>query len=578
MSRRTPPRIIAVRAVALLTALMGVVNLLSAVLPALHARFVVLRAFLPLEVVRGAHLASALAGFALLVVAIGLWRRKKVAWIITMGLCVVTAVSHLIKGLDWEEATGALVLAATLLALRRMFVARSDRPALWQGLVVTGIAFLFTLLYGVTGFYLLDRHFKQDFGLLEALQQTIAMYTRFADPPPQPATSFGRWFADSIYTVGAVTLGFGLFSLLRPVLHRSAMTQEDRARAKATIEKHGRSSLARFDLFDDKSYLFTPGGSVVAFGVSGRFCIALGDPVGPPEDAAVAIAAFQERCESNDWTPAFFQTLPELLPTYAERGFRALPIGSEAVVDLAMFTLQGKPAKTLRNAVTRLEREGVTGTVSYPPHSPELMRQFRAISDEWLLEQKGAEKRFSLGWHDEEYLQDGPIALARDVTGYVLAFANIIPEYQISECTIDLTRRRVDAPNGVMDLLYVTLFEWAKGRGFAAFNLGLSPLFGVGDAPDDPAIHRAVAFLRAHFEQFYSFGGLQRYKSKFRPRWEPRYLVYMHEAQLPQVALAIIQLDNGDAPLWRYVFPARRAAIAPGEGGTRRWRLDGRVV
>ena len=84
MSRRTPPRIIAVRAVALLTALMGVVNLLSAVLPALHARFVVLRAFLPLEVVRGAHL------------AFGLWRRKKVALIITMGLCVVTAVSHLI--------------------------------------------------------------------------------------------------------------------------------------------------------------------------------------------------------------------------------------------------------------------------------------------------------------------------------------------------------------------------------------------------------------------------------------------------------------------------------------------------
>ncbi len=543
----------AVRGVAVLTAVMGMVNVLSGANPGLHPRLVLLRGVLPLEVLHGARLASVLAGFALVLVAIGLWRRKRIAWGITVGLCIVTAITHLVKGLDWEEATGATVLALILLVLRRRFVAHSDRPALSWGVITTAFAFLFTLAYGVLGFYLLDIHFKQRFGLRDALYQTIAMFTQFSDPGLEPVTRFGFWFADSIYFVAATTIGFGLLSLLRPVLHRASTKPDERARAKTIIEAHGRSSLARFNLFDDKSYLFTPGGSVIAYGVSGRVCVALGDPVGTAADAPAAIAYFKTMCETNDWTPAFFQTLPDLLPAYKAAGFKAFGIGSEAVVNLSEFTLTGKPSKTLRNAVTRLEREGVSTQIVYPPHSPALMRELREVSDEWLAEQKGAEKQFSLGWHDEEYLQDGALAVVRDSSGALVAFANIISEYQANESTIDLMRRRTDAPNGVMDLLFVTLFEWAKAQGFRAFNLGLSPLYGVGDAPGDPAIDRAVAFLKAHFEQFYSFTGLQRYKAKFRPRWEPRYIIYTHEAALPGVALAVIKLDNGDAPLWHFV-------------------------
>ena len=54
---------------ALLTALMGVVNLLSVTTPALRERVALLRDFLPLEVRDGSHLAATLCGFFLLVQA-----------------------------------------------------------------------------------------------------------------------------------------------------------------------------------------------------------------------------------------------------------------------------------------------------------------------------------------------------------------------------------------------------------------------------------------------------------------------------------------------------------------------------
>ncbi|MGE5072682.1 MAG: hypothetical protein ACM3MF_04570, partial [Anaerolineae bacterium] len=94
-----------VRAVAVLTALMGVVNVLAAVRPSMQSRLRLLEAYSPLQVTHGGHLTSALAGFALLLLASGLWRRKRVAWLLTLLVLLGSIVTHLLKGLDYEEAS-----------------------------------------------------------------------------------------------------------------------------------------------------------------------------------------------------------------------------------------------------------------------------------------------------------------------------------------------------------------------------------------------------------------------------------------------------------------------------------------
>jgi len=154
-----------IKVVAWLTGVMGLINILSAITPSLADRMAVIERFLPLLVTRGGHLTATLAGFALLLLANALRRRKQTAWGVTLLVLVVSVVSHLFKGLDYEEAILATGLAIWLFSLRSQFHARSDMPSIRQGLRVLAGALLFTLAYGVTGFYLLDHHFSVNFSL-----------------------------------------------------------------------------------------------------------------------------------------------------------------------------------------------------------------------------------------------------------------------------------------------------------------------------------------------------------------------------------------------------------------------------
>ena len=538
-----------VRFAAVLVALMGVVNVLSAVTPSLAERLKILEQFSPLEVQHGGHLTSALAGFALLVLARGLWRRKRVAWLLTLVTLGFSIVGHMLKGLDYEESLLAGGLMVMLWLMRAHFHARSDRPSIQQGLRVLVAAALFTLAYGITGFFLLDRHYSVNFGFWAALRQTVVMFTQFYDPGLSPMTHFGRFFADSIYTVGAVTFSYAGFMLLRPVFIRDLASVDEHARATEIVEKYGHSSLARFLLFDDKRYFFSTGGSVIGYALVGRTAVTLGDPVGPPDDLLPSIQAFSDLCRRNDWLPVFYQTQPATLDLYKHSGFDAISVGEEGIVDLETFTLEGKASKPLRAPINKLTNAGFTFTVHEPPISDELLEELRAISNEWLTFMHGSEKRFSLGWFEDNYVRNSPIGAVHAPEGWVTAFANFVPEYQANEITVDLMRRHHEIENGTMEFLFVSLFQWAKAQGYHRFNLGLSALSGVGEHSDDPAIEKVMHWVYQHVNQFYNFKGLHSFKEKFHPEWSPRYLLYPGAANLAQAWLAVVSANSGNANL-----------------------------
>lgn len=547
-----------VRLVALLTAGMGIIDVLSGLTPSLHNRLRILEQYSPFGVAIGGHLTSVLAGFALLLLANGLWRRKRLAWALTVAILIITVPVHLFKGLDYEEAVLGAALAIWLIYLQAHFHARSDPPSIRQGLLTLVTALIFTLIYGVLGFYLLDRHFivnghRVSFSIWGAIQQTVVMYTQFYNPGLVPATRFGGYFVGSIYIVSAVTIGYALLMLIRPVLVRHGATQEERLKAKGIIEAYGRSSLARLLLLDDKLYFFSPGGSVIGYVVEGRIALTLGDPIGPPEDIADCLASFEAFCERNDWEPAYYQVLPDYLEAYQEKGCHALCIGSEAIVDLSTFNIAGHDKKSIRSGVNRMTKLGYRADIIQPPLSTELLDELRQISDEWLTAMHGSEKRFSLGWFDEAYLNSAPVIVVHNPAGYIDAFANIVPEYQASEVSIDLMRHRSQAEKGQMDFLFVSLFEWAKLQGYATFNLGLSGLAGIGENPSDPAIERALHYVYEHVNQFYNFKGLHAFKAKFDPAWSPRYLVYPSAASLPAVTIAMMRADSGTELLGGYL-------------------------
>lgn len=541
--------------VAFLTGLVGVINLLSAVTPNLYGRNHWLKEFLPFEIRATGHVFAALTGFVLLTLATNLLRRKRIAWLLTIGLLVISIFSHLLKGLDYEESLLSGVLLLQLIWMRHFFTAKSDRPSIARGVRVLIGALLFTLAYGTVGFYLLDGKFSENFNWGEAVLQTLAMFFTEDNWGLQPKARFGEFFANSIYIIAAVTITYAILMLLQPVFWRNLATPKEQQKAKEIVEQYGRSSLAALTLLNDKSYYFSPtGNSVIAYVPKGRGAIALGDPIGPIEDRKETIIAFQQFCHRNDWYPGFYQTLPDDIQLYKSLGFKVLKIGEEAIVDLKSFTLQGKAGKNFRPSINRLTKLGYQIDFHQPPITNDLLHRLKPVSDEWLKMVQGSEKHFSLGWFDEAYLRECEIAVMYNPEGQISAFANIVREYQLNEATIDMMRHRPSIENGTMDFLFISLLQHFKECGYDSFNFGLSAFAGVGDNPESRRLEKVLRYLYQHLSRFYNFKGLHSYKDKFRPGWEPRYLIYPSLATLPDVVVALIRADSGDR-LFDYFKP-----------------------
>jgi hypothetical protein len=136
------------RRLALLTAGIGIVTLVSALVPASHGRLRLVLKVLPGALPPGAAAASAAAGVLLLLLARGLAGRKRRAWQGTVVLLAVSAVLHLVKGFDIEEAAGCFVVLGLLTARRDVFKALPDPRSRSLSVVVLAGFLLFDLSVG----------------------------------------------------------------------------------------------------------------------------------------------------------------------------------------------------------------------------------------------------------------------------------------------------------------------------------------------------------------------------------------------------------------------------------------------
>jgi phosphatidylglycerol lysyltransferase len=210
-----------------------------------------------------------------------------------------------------------------------------------------------------------------------------------------------------------------------------------------------------------------------------------------------------------------------------------------------VFTLEGSENKNLRNGYNKLVRNGYHYDVLQPPFSARMMRELKAISDEWLSSRRASEMKFSLGWFDADYLNTCPVLMVRDREGFIEAFANIVTEFQNHGIAVDLMRHRAQVESGLMDFVFVSLLMWAKEQNYATLDLGLSALSGVGEQSDDALTERALHYIYTNVHRFYNFRGLHDFKEKFHPNWSPRYLVYPSPSDLPSISIALFRASYG---------------------------------
>ena len=506
----------------------GVVLLFSGATPAAAGRLALLNRFLPLGVIETSHIAGSLAGAALLLLSHGLARRLNTAYYLTAFILAIGIVSSLLKGGDYEEA---VILAVLLLILHRARSTFCRKAALFE--TRFSPAWIAAVAAAVTASVWLGLFaFKH-------VEYSHDLWWQFELDSDAP-----RFLRAS---VGAATLVFfaAIARLTGSAPHETHEPTDEELQEAAAIIARERSTFPFLAYLRDKALLFSDDRrAFLMYAVQGRTWVALGDPVGPPDCVPGLIREFIERCDDFGGTPVFYKVRKEHLHHYANFGLTFVKLGEEARVDLEKFTLSGGDAAKFRQVIRRLEKDGAAFRLISAADVPAVIDQLREVSDDWLKEKSTAEKGFSLGFFDEEYLARFPVAVV-EREGQIVAFANLWPGPGKYELSIDLMRYHRSAPKNVMEALFVHLMQWGKDEGYRCFALGMAPMSGFESSPAAPLWARLGAFLYEHGRAVYNFQGLRAYKDKFNPEWDPHYLAYPGGLRLPRILADVSALIAG---------------------------------
>ncbi len=331
----------------------GVLSLASAVTLPIASRLDALGRFAPIEIPEFAAALVAISGIGLLLLARGVRRGQRHAWLLANTLLLVAVVGDVTKGLDVEEAIVALAVAVFLLIHRADFTAPAN-PSSWRrGLGVALVAIVVGVVGGTVSVAI--RHPELPLAkIVEAVAGRLVGLKTVALPH-----RVDRLVSPALLAVGVVTILSLCWLLFRPAVspRLSSFRPLSRERARFIVEKYGADSLSYFALRDDKEW-FGFRDTLVAYRVHNGIALVSPDPIGPVGQRAEAWGAFREFADEHGWPVAIMGAGADWLPVYRASGMHDLYIGDEAVVDVRRFSLDGKQNKSLRQSVGRVEKAG----------------------------------------------------------------------------------------------------------------------------------------------------------------------------------------------------------------------------
>ena len=543
-------------ALALLVAASGVLDVVSAITPAIESRLHLVENATPNFVPKVASALVVPAGLMLVVLARGLWRRRKRAWQLTLAAVTAAAILHLLKGLDYEEAAANALLALALIGRRHDFSGRGD-PTVRVHIAARAVLYAFGIfVYGFVALWINRVSAGQPFTFAFALKETGESLIGAELIGARHVTGeFGHWFPLSVLLLG-VTATFSLvWSWLAPWRYRLSQETRERARAQALVERFGFDTLAPFALRADKSYFFSEDErAFLAYKVVAGVAVVSGDPIGPVDAAGSLLTRFLRFAHERDWRVAVLGAGERYLELYRAAGLRALYHGEEAVVPVERFSLEGRAIRKVRQSVARLEREGYHAEVLYAGEvHDELRAEIEDIFDDWRG--SAATKGFTMEL-DTLFRLEGDEALfviGRDAEGAPRGFLHFVVARPAHALSLSSMPRRRTTPNGFNEWLVVTTIEWAQAHGLGQISLNFAP-FAALLAPDAELggsgrrlQRRALHALKGHGFQLEN---LLAFNRKFFPDWQRRYVVYERPTDLPRVGIAGLAAE-GYLPLAR---------------------------
>ncbi|MER5789861.1 phosphatidylglycerol lysyltransferase domain-containing protein [Streptomyces sp. NPDC001980] len=496
---------------------------------------------------------AALAIFFVLVMR----RRKRAAWVVNLllsaplfALYVLALTQHEYRAhaFNWVSAALTGLFVAALLISRREFNAVGDPSNPKTALAVGAAGVLVT---GGLGTLLVHATNK----IPDATLPDEIAYTLLRGVSVGPladhvtAVHAPRWADIVINILLAAAFCLVLYAGFRSPRGRRLLSPEDESRLRGLLDRHGaRDSLGYFALRRDKMAIFSPTGkSAVTYRVVGGVSLASGDPIGDPEAWPGAIDAWLTEARQHAWTPAVMGASEEAGTVYARHGLDALELGDEALVDIADFTLEGRAMRVVRQAHNRVRRAGYTVRIRRHEDIPaDEMASLIDRADHW---RDGATERgFSMALGRLGDPADGRCVMleCRDANDTPRALLSFVP-WGEQGLSLDLMRRDRDSENGLMEFMVVELLLRATelnvdrvSLNFAMFRSVFERGSRLGAGPVLRLWHATLTF----FSRWWQIESLYRANAKYRPVWEPRYILFTKSSDLPRIGLASARAEG----------------------------------
>ncbi|MFE7586991.1 phosphatidylglycerol lysyltransferase domain-containing protein [Streptomyces gardneri] len=496
------------------------------------------------------------AGFAsgvfTLFLAITMRRRKRAAWILNMVLAglflLLFAVVMVFPEIrqhaqNWISLalTAAFVLA--LLLGRKEFYAKGDRSNPWLAAIVAVGGLLVTSLLAAVLVTVTNTSTAHSTFLERWRYGVMRLVTLASDDSRFAGITTPGWVDVTINVLSTLLLFAVLFAAFRARRATDPLTEEDEERLRALLDKQGdRDSLGYFALRREKSVVWSPSEkAAITYRVVGGVSLASGDPIGDPEAWPGAIEPWLAEAREHGWIPAVMGASEEAGVIYARHGLDALELGDEAIVETDEFTLDGRAMRTVRQAFNRVKRAGYEVRIRRHEDIPaaemdELLRK----ADDW---RDGATERgFSMALGRLGDPRDGRCVMLEctDGEGALRAVLSFVP-WGPKGLSLDLMRRDRDSENGLMEFMVIELLQRAKEIGITQVSLNFAmfrSVFERGSKLGAGPVLRMWRSLLSFFSRWWQIESLYRANAKYRPIWEPRFMLFEKSADLLRIGLA----------------------------------------
>lgn len=347
-------------------------------------------------------------------------------------------------------------------------------------------------------------------------------------------------------------------------------------RAYSIMNRLGRDSQNYLSLHEESEFYFgSEVDGLVAYSLSGKKAMSLGDPVCRAADLAKLTQEYVQFCRANGWKPVFNSVSREMVETLESLDLEVIKYGEEPILRLSEYSLAGKNRSALRRNLSKVRRSGAT-LIEYCPQQnrdDELEQKIDDLARRWQAN-KGRNLGYTVGSLDFDEPYDRRFFLTIGEDGNLLTALSLLPYEEANGYCVDVMYRDFDAVTGAMEHAIIESAFQLKDDGVEDLSLGIAPLAGID--PSKPGVSRTEKIMNAIFHEMdaeYNFKGLYRFKKKFGPNiWKPRYLAYDKRVSLPGLALSLNHTKRGSGSLglyFRYKYFGMAVAL-----GLRRVRED----